>query len=468
MLRCWHRQRKYWVISWCPGDSDKIISWLEKQDLKSFDAAIISFDMIAYGGLVASRIHNVAYEEAMKRMQVIRKLRKMAPRLVIYGQSVIMRLAPTGDGKNEAYRENLGTWAEISVSKDPELMHKTAVLEKLIPAAALLDYKQSRKRNLAVNFQAIDFVKEGLVDYLILSQDDAKPEGIHVADRESLISKVKALKLSDKILVQPGADEISMLLLTRALNRNFNFSPKIKAVYSSEKLSNTTMPFEDRPLKRTVSFNIQAIGAREVMDEAQADLLFYVFPSRQEAGRAMSFAQEIENKIKQGKRVLVADVDPIGNIQGGDAAFTMELLNRQLFPKLQSYASWNTAGNTIGTSLPQGVVFALAQRQFLTSKSEVLKNNSLRAQHWFTFHRVIDDYYYHTLVRAQAKKFIASQKWNTMDLGIEHTGKVEAYAGELLQAHFNELSQHYKGNSIHGNIFVPSNLTFILALAPYF
>ena len=445
-----------------PGQSDKIISWLEKQDLKSFDGAIISFDMISYGGLVASRIHHVSYEEAIKRMQVIRRLRKMAPGLLIYGQSVIMRLAPTGDGKNEAYRENLGTWAEISVSKDKDLMSKTTALEKLIPAEALLDYKQSRKRNLAVNLEAIDFLREGVIDYLILSQDDAKPEGIHVADRETLISKVKALALSDKILVQPGADEISMLLLSRALNKKFNFSPKIKAVYSSEALSNTTMPFEDRPLKRTVSFNIQAVGAKEVSVEAQADLLFYVYPSRFEAGRAISFAQEIEDKIKQGKKVLVADVDPRGDVQGGDTQFTMELLKRKLFPQLQSYASWNTAGNTIGTSLPQGVVFALAQAKLLPSAAVNVKDNILQAQHWFTFHRVIDDYYYHTLVRSQAKKFIRDQKWNTMDLGIENTRKVEAYARELLITHFNELSQHYKDNTFLKTSFLPSNMKFAL------
>jgi hypothetical protein len=445
-----------------PGQSDKIISWLEKQDLKSFDGAIISFDMVAYGGLVASRIHHVSYEEAIKRMQVMRRLRKLAPKLVIYGQSVIMRLAPTGDGKNEAYRENLGTWAEIAVSKDEKLIDKTKALEKLIPAEALLDYKQARKRNLAINLEAIDLVKEGVIDYLILSQDDAKPEGIHVADRERLISRVKALKLSDKILVQPGADEISMLLLSRALNKSFNFSPKIKAVYSSEALSNTTMPFEDRPLKRTVSFNIQALGAREVSDEAQADLLFYVFASRFEAGRAVSFAQEIENKIKQGKRVMVADVDPRGDVQGGDTQFTMELLNRKLFPRVQSYASWNTAGNTIGTALPQGVVFSLAQAKLLPTTAVNVKNNILQAQNWFTFHRVIDDYYYHTLVRSQAKKFIRDQNWNAMDLGFEHSGKVEAYASALLLTHFNELSQHFKNNQVLKNEFSPSNLNFVL------
>ncbi|HZH36972.1 MAG TPA: DUF4127 family protein, partial [Flavisolibacter sp.] len=32
------------------GQSDKIIQWVKQQDLKSFEAAIISLDMLAYGG----------------------------------------------------------------------------------------------------------------------------------------------------------------------------------------------------------------------------------------------------------------------------------------------------------------------------------------------------------------------------------------------------------------------------------
>ncbi len=33
--------------------------------------------------------------------------------------------------------------------------------------------------------------RNGTIDYLILSQDDAKPKGIHVADRERLIAETE-------------------------------------------------------------------------------------------------------------------------------------------------------------------------------------------------------------------------------------------------------------------------------------
>jgi hypothetical protein len=99
------------------GQSDKIIGWLKQQDLTSFGAAIVSLDMLAYGGLVASRAFNLEAKVATERAAIMRELRKSAPGLRIYAQSVIMRLAPTSDGKNDAYRADLTAWAEISVKK---------------------------------------------------------------------------------------------------------------------------------------------------------------------------------------------------------------------------------------------------------------------------------------------------------------------------------------------------------------
>jgi hypothetical protein len=300
---------------------------------------------------------------------------------------------------------------------------------------------------------------------LILSQDDAKPRGIHVADRERLIGEINKQKLNNRIAVQPGADEVAMLLLARALNDLQDFSPKIKAVYSSAELANKAMPFEDRALRETVSFHIKATGANEVQTERDADLLFYVYASRFEAGRAASFADEIAAQIKKGKRVIVADIDPKGDVQGGDTKFTEELGKRNLFRQFNGYASWNTASNTIGTTLPQGVVFAAAQAKLMKSKSAA--SRVWTAQNWFTFHRILDDYYYHTLVRAKAKNYIAQNKWSTIRLTDEATEKVEEFSRKLMLDAFEELAGIYFGenkNGLQKNVHCekPSAMTFDL------
>jgi hypothetical protein len=61
-------------------------------------------------------------------------------------------------------------------------------------------------------------------------------------------------------------------------------------------VSNNRNAFEDKPLKETVSYHIRAAGAQEVQKEQDADLLFYVFASRRDAGRAAAFAEEMNVK----------------------------------------------------------------------------------------------------------------------------------------------------------------------------
>ena len=445
------------------GKSDRIIEWIKKQDLKSFDAAIVSIDMLAYGGLVAMRVHDTTDKIALQRFAFVREMRKQAPNLKIYASSVIMRLAPTGTLANEAYRENLAKWAEISV--DPNLKSETVALEAKIPAAALADYKAARVRDLKINRATVDFVKDKTVDYLILSQDDAKPKGVHVADRENLIAHVKKLNLTEKIAVQPGADEVSMLLLARSLSDKYAYHPTIKAVYSSAEARDKVMPFEDRALNETVSFHVRAVGARETTDGNKADLLFYVYASRFEKNTAERFAAEIKDRLAQNKQIIVADIDPKGDVQGGDVTFTKLLAENNLLARINSYAAWNTAGNTIGTTLPQGAIFALSKAKLLNSSEA--RERILTAENWFTFHRVLDDYYFHNIVRAKAKNYIKENKWNALRLSDEATEKVENYSLNLLNASFDELTRAYFGASagkLAGNLACekPSNLKFDL------
>lgn len=402
------------------GKSDELIRWLQAQSLSRFDAAIISVDMLAYGGLVGSRTHGVTEKEALKRIQVIRELRKKAPALKVYGSSVIMRLAPTADGKNEAYREKLAKWAEVS--PDTSQRELTRQLEMAIPPSALAEYKLARTRNLRVNQYAVGLVKEKVFDYLIMSQDDAKPKGVHIRDREALTAAVKQEKLTVQVAIQPGADEVSMLLLARAVSDRYNYHPRIKAIYSSEMAANTVMPYEDRPLRQTVSFHLKAVGAQEVADAQQADILYYVFASRFDPGNARQFADQIINSPAKG--LIIADIDPKGDVQGGDITFTEALKKASVFANAYGYACWNTAGNTIGTALPHGMLAGVSRVVAKTNPAAVARMN--QAQTWFMMNRLLDDYTYHSIIRPNANKRCRTNQWNPNRLTAEQTTSIEA------------------------------------------
>lgn len=429
------------------GKPEAIRQWLKGLDLKSFDAAIVSIDMLGYGGLVASREHQVSGPIVTNRLNALQELKRRSPDMKIYAQSVIMRIAPTGGGKYETYRSQLAEWGVVSVAGDEASKKKTRQLEKDIPAAMLSDYMRARKRNLGINLKAVDLVKEGVIDYLLLSQDDAHPQGVHVADREKIIARVKMMGLEKKIAVQPGADEVSMLLLTRILNDKYHYAPGIKVIYSSEKMSHEVMPYEDKPLSVTVSDQIASTGSHEVEDISGADILFYVFTSRFESGVADRFAAEIEKKIKEGKEVMVADIDPKGNVQGGDSTFAMSLIKRGILPEANSYASWNTAGNTIGTSIAQGITYSLARSRLMGSSNR--SDSMLTAQYWFTFHRMLDDFYYHTLVRRRIKRLLKEGQMMNQDHQ-EDMKQILTFSRDLMGKYFDELKKNYFGENSDG------------------
>jgi hypothetical protein len=438
------------------GKSDEIINWMKRQNLKSFDAAIVSIDMLAYGGLVAMRVHQTEDATAMRRIEFVREMRRLAPKMKIYGSSVIMRLAPTGDVKNEAYREKLAKWAEISVESDTQSKTDAAKLEKEIPAFALADYKAARVRDLKINLKTIDLVRDGTIDYLILSQDDAKPRGVHVSDREKLISETSRLTLTQKIAVQPGADEVSMLLLARALTDKYNYHPRIKASYSSEATKNQFMPYEDRALNQTVSFHIKSVGGIEAQAEKDGDLMFYVFASRFEPNRADSFADEIAKAIVQDNKIIVADIDPKGDVQGAQDVFVKELLRFRIFSFISGFAGWNTAGNTIGTTLPQAVIANIKFPQKNKSRDE----RTQKSQWWFLMHRLVDDYAYHSIVRPKALKMIRENKWNAFRLTDEQTKTVEEFCLTELKPLAAKIASDFSSND--KNVCAINELTFDL------
>lgn len=383
-----------------PGDTEAVARWLRAQDWRAFDALIVSTDMLAYGGLVASRVHAVDAETALRRLDVLDEIRTAHTTLPIHGFSVIMRLAPTADGTNEAWRETLARWAEISA--DPRTAAERAelaALESAIPAASLADYRRARARNRAVNLAAVQRVASGAIDYLVVSQDDAKPRGVHLADRAAVTEAASARAFVGRVGIQPGADEVAMLLLARAVLERRGLAPTVRAAYSTERARTMVAPFEDRQLHETVSFQLAAAGASETRAASgTADLDLYVFASRHDESVPATFAARIASDVEAGRRAIVADVDPKGDVQGASPAFTDALLAAKVFRSLYGYASWNTAGNTIGTAIPHGLL-AWAGAQLAMRCSSPAFTGLASAQATFLLHRLVNDYAYQGVLR---------------------------------------------------------------------
>src|SRR4051812_36725780 len=62
-----------------PGMPDQVLDWLEAQDYRDVSAVIVSADLIAYGGLIASRSNETPSDIAIHRLQRLAELRKREP-----------------------------------------------------------------------------------------------------------------------------------------------------------------------------------------------------------------------------------------------------------------------------------------------------------------------------------------------------------------------------------------------------
>ncbi|MBV9277194.1 MAG: DUF4127 family protein, partial [Candidatus Eremiobacteraeota bacterium] len=79
-----------------PGDPTMIAQWLQSPATQNADAFVLSTDMLAYGGLVASRTPATPQNMAIDRLRIVSSVRKQHPQAWIGAFGTIMRLAPTG------------------------------------------------------------------------------------------------------------------------------------------------------------------------------------------------------------------------------------------------------------------------------------------------------------------------------------------------------------------------------------
>ena len=94
------------------ADCDALRAWLN--DLPEVSALIVSVDMLAYGGLVASRKTATDLETALARLQTIQQWRKSRPQTPIYAFNILMRLAITMDSDAAVpHYYNVMRWARL-------------------------------------------------------------------------------------------------------------------------------------------------------------------------------------------------------------------------------------------------------------------------------------------------------------------------------------------------------------------
>lgn len=360
------------------GNSDKIIEWL-KEESKTADGLVVALDTILYGGIVPSRLHYHSKKLLQERMNVLKEIKEENKNIIIYGYQLLMRNPKYSNAEEEpdyygevgreihlygvySHKESLGI-----ITKE-ELNHFNEI-KKIIPKEYLNDYINRRDINSELNKDFLKFVKDNIIDFAIIPQDDSSPYGFTAIDQIKTRKMIEDQNLELKVYMYPGADEVTNTLLSRLILNFENKRPLIYLKYSSVGNGKIIPLYEDRYLGETLKYQVLAAGGLIVDDLNSANIVLLVNTPPENMREAsninnrtieydafrtlVEYVEFADFVIKDlNKPVIIGDV-AYGN--GGDIHLFKLLKQKGLLYEVAAYAGWNTSSNTLGTAIPQGI-----------------------------------------------------------------------------------------------------------------
>jgi hypothetical protein len=431
---------------WRESQHLRLVEWLE-HEAQSADVLIVAIDTLAYGGLIPSRTSREPLEGVLERLSVLQQIKAARPKLPILASSVILRISRANSSEEEkeywsiygsamfrlSYLEHKTSLGAASAQEQAEM----AELSRHIPPEVYEDYLAGRQRNHRVNLRMIDWLEQGVFDFLLLPQDDTTEYGWNIAEARILQAALRHTNLTDRAITYPGADEIGSLLLASAICTQAGFKPRVYPRYSSIRSAEVVTAYEDRPINELVKAHLTPLRGTLAASPTEADLILFINAPAHAQGEAslqwlswkgleklkadlpaglsaylegvetdptyLVTRHEMESPDRSPEemvRAILVDLDhnrsvalaDVAFVNGSDLVLSQQLLKHSECTHLSAYGGWNTAGNTLGTVLAHATLRLLARR----SSDDP---DRTRAHYEFLFLRILDDYYYQAVER---------------------------------------------------------------------
>ncbi|QUL52097.1 DUF4127 family protein [Paenibacillus tritici] len=368
-----------------PGDVEQLWSWFEAA-CAGADGAVVALDTLLYGGIIPSRLHGLEPAELTGRLERLRGIKQRHPQLKLYAFQLIMRCPQYSlsdeepdyyaDWGREIFRKGfIQHRLELGIATDEEI-RELAEIDLRLPSGVLEDYLGRRAVNIEANKLALELVHDGIIDFMIVPQDDSAPYGHTAKDQEKVRARITALDLELKVYMYPGADEVGCTLLARMMNKAAGRMPLVYPRLSSIQGAFVTPLFEDRFFYETLKYQILAAGGLIASSAAEADLVLLVSTpgetmeeavSQKHAFHSYDVYRNLMELVEYGdymlrsKKIPVAVAD-VGYANGGDQKLVKMLRQTNLLFDLAGYAGWNTSSNSLGTVISQAMIYLLYGR----------------------------------------------------------------------------------------------------------
>lgn len=398
---------------------DKILKWLK--NLEEVDAIIISFDTIAYGGLISSRRSKLSLNAIRTRLDKIKEI-LLEKCTRVYAFSSVMRIS-----NNNVNEEEKEYWSDYGkkIFEYSKTFHKEFHTEGMslyeqadelrqnleIPQEILEDYLKTRERNFEVNKIYLEWLKDGILDSIVYSKDDCAEFGLNVLEAMELEKTITEKRLP--AFVKTGADEIPLTLFARAVNK-MNDLIKVSPLFLAPKHKDLISNYEDISIEKSTNAQLELAGC-EITTERNADIILMVNNFEDRQGEIV---MNMDTKPYSGefripeKKFMIADVR---FANGADKEFVKKLFEKHPdgldFEKFYGYSAWNTSANTLGSLICAAVVRFFA------------KNYNEKAFRELQLIRFLDDWAYQAKVRQALKKLSSEPNLfhlNTLMLAFEN------------------------------------------------
>jgi hypothetical protein len=315
-----------------PARCDALGEWL-LDTAPELDALIVSYEMLGYGGLIASRTTDEPASTIIARLDQLREVRRQRPSMPMLGFNLITRISNNDYAAEEApywatYGRRIYRLSQLidQQAQGQPVAEELAALRAEIPTAHLDDFNRRRMRNHTVNLVALQLLADSVFDLLVLSSDDTSPYGLPSREKRWLAEWAEALGLQDerpttndeqrmtegkgrktedekqgsgvrgqgsgfeqptadyeplttayrRLLMYPGADEVGCALLGRLINEHAGVQPRIAPFYAVPGGEEIVAAYEDGPVRLTVERQVRAVGG--VLVEGEGDIWLAVNP----------------------------------------------------------------------------------------------------------------------------------------------------------------------------------------------
>jgi len=422
------------------GEPDKLWAWLnENAPQASF--AVISTDAMLYGSLIDSRLHDLSAEIILERAKRFKTFDEKFSYMPIYAFGTIMRTprsASASIAEPEYYKTYGAKIFQYTAFLDEQEMNELTArdsrelkrLAKDIPKEYLDDWFTRRAINSDANELFIDYTRQGVFEYFLLGCDDsAKYSQTHRESRH--LSELSKDLGKTVIQVTSGADELGMLMIARAINKDRDEIPFVSVIYNNGKGAATFPSYANETIGIAIDAAIIAAGCLRIPDHERADLVLAVNTRRNGKTFEASDFKKNHGKPRNDLKPLMTTIKeltaknyPVGVVDiafanGADKSLMNQLKNDDLQYKIRAYGGWNTATNSSG---------------FLIGASVLTKHMDERSIAELLTTRYLDDWAYQANIRPELYSKIWAKGGNVWAIDSDTLPQLEQFLTERLNA----------------------------------